>query len=91
MVIWKFKIKNMTEKIKMPLGSTLLSCQMQDNEITIWALCDPTVPTDYQTFHVEPTGAPVSQEILLSSFVATVQSESGLVWHVFRERDERFL
>lgn len=69
--------------VSVPQGAKVLSVQMQNGKITIWALCpDATAVHESRTFHIFGTGHDLPEIANAGSFVATVQ-ERSFVWHIF--------
>lgn len=80
-VVWKYQLYNSLVFFRMPKDSKILCVQMQDNVPTIWVLCDPDADKRPYQFIVVPTGAPIEYKI--RSYIGSVQSEDGLVFHIF--------
>lgn len=81
MTIWKFplEIKD-TQVIQMPAFPQILSCMMQDNRLTVWALVNEKHRKYGQVFNIVGTGHPAGSG--LGRFIASVQ-DGPFVWHVF--------
>ena len=72
--------------IEIPVGSKLLSAQMQRDTLCLWALVDPEQKTlCRQGIIIAGTGHPVHEDTYrLAEFLGTVQShEESLVWHIW--------
>jgi hypothetical protein len=67
--------------IPMPLGARILSVQVQENELRVWALVDPSQKLCTQIFQVCRTGGPVDTHPGYR-FIDTVQL-NWAVWHIF--------
>lgn len=68
-------------KLYMPTGAQILSVQMQDGDMVMWALVDPQNPKEHRDdIRIYGTGF----ELLSSPgrHVATLQ-DGPFVWHVF--------
>jgi hypothetical protein len=66
---------------QMPAGWEIISAQEQDGSICIWAIVDPEKkPTDVW-IAIYGTGSPLRN--INQQFIATVQMNDGLVWHLF--------
>lgn len=82
MKVFKYEING---DIRMPQGAQLLHVgeQQEHNRLKlfVWALVNPDEPMVRRVLSVIGTGM-TSQEDT-STYVGTVQSQSGLVWHVF--------
>ena len=84
--IWKFALKEDDfQTVSMPPQSKVLTAQVQNENVCIWALVDPN---DSQRFDypvwVHGTGHPVVDAAIQGRYVASVQLEGGaLVFHVF--------
>jgi hypothetical protein len=80
MKIYKFIIPlQSTPFVYMPKGANIVSCQIQDEKITVWALCDPNAEKAKRYFAVVNTGEEFSNVNL--RFIATVQL-GAYVYHV---------
>lgn len=82
MTIWKFELtlagRQYTE---MPAGAEVLSADMQDGKLCIWAIVDPSATKERRYFEVYGTGTYMNPDSNLR-FIGTVQ-EPPFVWHVF--------
>ena len=92
LTIWKYPLEltDSTQQIAMPKGAKILTVQMNDTKICIWALVDSDAETDYRDFKIYGTGHAIYQSIEDLAYVGTVQmgllgplGKSILVWHVF--------
>ena len=79
-VIWKYDLANPTQEILMPEDARILSVQMQNESLCLWALVDADKPRVCREFQVYSTGHTVQDNI--KDYLGTVQIGS-LVWHVF--------
>lgn len=80
--IYKF---NMAPKIQMPEGAEVLHVGVQDEKAMIWALVDPAKPLEIRNFHIYGTGHQIMEGTV---HLGTAVLPSGLVWHLFEERNE---
>lgn len=79
-VIWKFGVEvGVGQVVPMPDGAHILSAQMQDDKICIWANVEPNRSNRGRVVHVVGTGWDLDHSGL---YVGTVQA-GPLVWHVF--------
>lgn len=79
--IWKFKAEGAVE---MPVGATILTAQIQANEICIWAEVNPEAPTERRRFFIFGTGHPIPNTPNGLHYISTVQ-DGIYVWHVYVE------
>jgi hypothetical protein len=79
--IWKYKLFPGRTELEMPRGAELLTVQMQDSVPTLWALVYPAERLEGRVMHIYSTGQGMPPDP--GVYVATVQDELGLVWHVF--------
>lgn len=82
--IYKYQ-PNDQGKILIPQGYKVLSVQLQNGHITLWAAVSLTKAKEFVSFYVKPTGAEVDAPEL-TKYVGTVQEGHGvgaLVWHAF--------
>lgn len=84
--IYKYPINLTTEKqcLCLPENSQLLSVQMQNEKLCVWALIDESQPLSMVRFHIFGTGENLPDD-LNTVFLGTVQ-DGIYVWHVFYER-----
>lgn len=81
--IWKYPLSDLTnQKIQMPVGAKILSVQVQHSTPTIWALVDPSSPTQDRRFRVIGTGWDFDPAGLIH---VSTWSFGGFVWHLFEE------
>ena len=88
MKIWKFKLEHeRTQIVKMPLKSEIMDIQMQEDVITMWALCDPDTKEIEVKINMYGTGWEThSNNMIKDDYLATVQ-QGGLVWHFFMNHE----
>jgi hypothetical protein len=67
--------------VKLPIGSRILSCQMQLGILTMWALVSPGNDTEDVPIYIFGTGHDMPPNIDFR-FIDTVQ-EGNFVWHIF--------
>jgi len=93
--IWKFPLPVRTDgfimewngrfDLDLPKASTVLSVQLQHDQIALWALVTPDADLEKRSFILAATGKDVPRrddEAIL--FIATVQIDGGsLVLHLF--------
>lgn len=77
--IWKYKIE-IGHGCPMPVDALILSAQLKDGFITIWALVDPKASEEYRDIVVCFTGEHFNADNLV--FIDTIQQEE-IVFHVF--------
>jgi len=81
--IWKYTL-NVTnsQSIEIQKGAFVLTVQLQNKELQLWALVDPEEKTEHIHIHIYGTGHPIHKETL--EYISTFQ-EGSLVFHVFKE------
>jgi hypothetical protein len=81
--IWKFTLPWSKEAcIRMPIGSVVLSAQLQKEHLCVWAQVKPEAETEGRWFEVYGTGDSIPPGN--RRFVDTVQANGGeLIFHVF--------
>jgi hypothetical protein len=83
-VVHKFPLYSFGHnEVPLPEGAQVLTVQMQDDVPTLWALCHPSSPVRYRKFTVVGTGQAFAQPVQPLTYVGTVQTTSGLAWHIF--------
>lgn len=86
LTIWKYHVKLQDQqRVNMPDGADILDVQYQHDQLTVWALVDPTRPTRERILHIAGNGHPVDAGL---RYIATVQQpgrgeDGARVWHVF--------
>lgn len=84
--IWKFKVpREIRPIIEMPLGAKIISCQIQQGEIFLWAIVRPNNIAISRRFLLAFTGQRVNYDLYEIEFIETVQHPNGLVYHLFEE------
>lgn len=79
-VIYKY---DLTPKVLLPKGASVLKAGMQSGGLYIWALVDPNEKTHIErTFEVIGTGHPFEHEYLKHRFVDTI-FDGPFVWHIW--------
>ena len=82
--VWKYRLVFEDDVVVvMPKGAQVLCVQMQGNVPTIWALCDPEAESVMRHFAFAGTGH--ERNLPGPGYVGTVQTETGLVFHLFDE------
>lgn len=81
--VWKYPMTGPITKLDLPGGAEILTVQLQSGEPMLWAKVDPdAITTESRTFIAVGTGQAIHDAHPLA-YVATFQTEEGLVWHVF--------
>ena len=88
--IWKYPIKLTDfQEIEMPLDAQILSVQASGENIFLWALVTPSLPSCTRRIHIYGTGNYISSPSDKPSiFLGAVQisipaSWQPMVWHIF--------
>ena len=82
--IWKFEIDVYNQKATMPIKAKILTAQIQNNIICIWAEVDTEVEKEDVIFEIFGTNHEIPQNMGISrEYVATVQ-QGPLVWHIYK-------
>lgn len=83
--IYKYKLELTEEQIvNMPQGSKILSTQLQDGSICLWAMVDTEKPFKQRDIRIYGTGSKITD---LDKYIGTVQ-DGRYVWHVWERLDE---
>lgn len=88
-LIWKFPVFKDGEitprsRIQMPKGAEILSIQLQDGAIKVWAMVNPDAELISRWFHVVGTGHEIDFAWKNYKFIGTVQ-QGRYVWHFWLE------
>jgi hypothetical protein len=82
--IYKYPLNNVgLNAVHMPTGAKILSCQLQREIPTLWAMVDDTEPLRRRRSTVVGTGHALHESVDARGFLATLQLEDGIVLHVF--------
>ena len=89
--IWKFAVGiDDRQDIRVPKGAKVLTVQMQDRELCLWAIVETdaaTIGVDMPVW-VHGTGHPCAVDEKFGRYVDSVQMHDGqLVFHVFVGKD----
>lgn len=82
--IWKYQLELDDEQVvMMPRHSKIIACQVQNDQICLWARVNSKQPTlDRRVIRIVGTGHPCEEVSL--EHLGTVQMEGGrLIFHVF--------
>lgn len=84
MRVWKYLLLFTGQNtIEMPIGSQVLSTQLQDGKICLWVKTPDETFEEQRSFYVLGTGWEIPDEC--KDFIGTVQ-DRGFVWHVFERK-----
>lgn len=82
--IWKFPLDiTDCQTIKMPVDTTIISAQMQNNQLALWGIVLPDAPLEPRIFRIIGTGNPFPDPYTCK-FIATIQ-DGSFVWHLFEK------
>ena len=65
----------------MPVGAMILTVQVQNDALVMWALLDTDDVAVKRSFVVLMTGQRIRP--FLEKYIGTVQDKEGFVWHIF--------
>ena len=90
-MIWKFDVdleralwrSDRKVTIKMPACSHVLTAQIQNDKLVLWAIVNPKMPERYVDVCTVLTGEEEPAGFNHRDYVNTVQAPAGLVLHVF--------
>ena len=87
MKIYKYEIEVTDQQtLQLPQQAEILSIQVQDNNIMLWALViDYTKLVDYRFIECYGTGHEIVDDANELVFLATIQYRGG-VWHFFERK-----
>lgn len=81
-VIYKYPV-HPRMKLRLPADAAVLTVQVQHGEAQMWVLLDPEAPTVTRHFAALATGESFPPTLTRADYIATFQSDGGLVFHVF--------
>lgn len=85
MKIFKYQIPLPGIDLEMPIGSRVLSLQLQGSAPTIWVLINDELSNEYQQtrrFRFVGTGHEINEQLLNGHYIGTIQQDI-FVWHLF--------
>jgi hypothetical protein len=82
--IWKFPLKGPHDynEIEMPKGAEILTAQVQNKTICLWAMVDPEAPKETRMIEIAGTGTTIIDPDGPRKYIATVQV-GPYVFHLF--------
>lgn len=80
-VIWKFPLPEMDNEISMPEGAQILTVQIQNGQLVLWAMVDPHAFHEKRLFRIIATGEDIHASEKWK-YVGTFQ-KAWFVGHVF--------
>jgi hypothetical protein len=81
--IWKFPLSlGIDLPITMPAGAQVLTAQVQNDRICLWALVDPSLPKELRYFEVLGTGQEFPHNE--RAYIPSLQI-GNFVWHIFEK------
>ncbi len=82
--IYKYRLTLIDRQyINMPIGYEILSVQVQDNDLVLWALVSPEMKNARVPIEINGTGNMIHEhEGESKKYLATIQM-NYFVWHVF--------
>lgn len=73
--------------VEMPKDAKILSLQIQDGYICIWAMVDTDKPVERRRFTRYGTGHEIiASDVRFLKFIETIQ-DGPLVWHIFEVKE----
>ena len=79
--IWKYPLEHGTEQhIRMPKGAEVLTVQIQNDHVCMWAEVSPDEPLEERRFHVIGTGHRMPADAW--HYLGTIQ-QGPFVWHIY--------
>lgn len=88
-VIYKYQLETTgIQRIYMPFNAEILTTQVQNGILCIWALVNPeTIHTECRTIEIHGTGNPMVSDVK-RKYIGTYQTLNGaFVGHVFEKMD----
>jgi len=70
------------QQIEMPLTSNILTAQMQNGVLCLWAAVETSDRLEKRTIFIFGTGNPMLGGVTSRDYIATVQ-DGKFVWHIF--------
>lgn len=79
---FSFGLFPMSSELTMPMGFEILDVQWQEGVLVLWAIGDPTLPTEERFFRFYLTGADIFENP--GTYIKTIQNAKGdFVAHLF--------
>ena len=85
-IIWKYPLEIVEEQsLMMPEGSEILTAQIQQKVLCLWALVYSTRPQQLRKIEIIGTGNYIDENVK-RKYISTVQMADGkLIFHVFEK------
>lgn len=82
--IYKYELSrtSVPQAIQMPINSTIIKAEMQNDIFCIWAIIATEAKTEFRTFVIIATGELITFSINEMQHIDTI-IEKPFVWHVF--------
>lgn len=86
--IWKYPIPYLTplREIEMPEGAEILTAQIQNGVLCLWAIVDTSKPETTRVIEIIGTGHEIQKGE--RKYIGTVYPDNGLVWHIFEAKKQ---
>ena len=80
--IWKYELETTDgQSIDMPIGAEILTVQMQNGSLCLWAKVDSDAPKERRKILIRGTGNSIGEVV---AYIGTFQlAVASLVFHVF--------
>lgn len=82
-VIWKYPLEvTDRQEVPMPAEAQFLHVGLQNGQVCVWALVDPSKEMETVPIHIVGTGNPMPPDNDWAYHLGTVQ-QGPFVWHIF--------
>ena len=89
MTIYKYKISLLDkQELILPKQAKILSVQVQNGSICIWALVDENLEKEKRQVLIIGTGENIEDDLFVYTYIGTIQ-QAPYVWHIFIDKYER--
>jgi hypothetical protein len=84
LTIYKYDLIKHAGRIEIPYGAEILSIQLQNDKVFLWAKVDTEHYCVHRQFERYGTGWAIDHDAYTTeNFIATIQDKDGFVWHWF--------
>lgn len=81
---WQLRRSSEIQLIRtIPMGAKIVRFALQNDNPTIWAVCNPAAQMEDRRFIIEATGSDVPADYKYVGSVEDIKSGTSFIWHLF--------
>ncbi len=81
--VHKYEITDWSCPVTMPVGAKIIHVADQYGAAMMWAVVDPSAPTENRHFRIAGTGGEIEDDIARNHVGTFLVNGGAFVWHVF--------